>query len=195
MAKSNLLSLIFITFPFFAMIDTISLKIKTPNNDFITLEVVDFNERQRLLENEVDSLFKIQEEFFYSPKIFRLKNSYLLLLYTVDAHALKFEDEHELNKFLNNDDHFTVSLHFDKKGEKFHYKFWLHNDKSLELVKKIDKEIDGYKVKCSTFDYKLYRLKDGTYFRAEKVNEKKWEASWFATLEDFQYYYNNDYVN
>ena len=174
------------------MIDkTISLSIKTPNDTFIKLDVVDVSEREYLLKNEVDSLFKIQIEPFSKREIFRLTNGNLLHLYTAHEYALRFQSEPELNKFLNNQDYFTVSLIYDKKTKKFYIKFWLHSEKSMELIYKIKTEIEGYPCLNSMMNFKLYQLKDGSYLRAHKQNENFYEAHWFSSFDDFKWYYEN----
>jgi hypothetical protein len=190
------LFIVFITFILFQMIDkTIILHLKTPNDDFISLDVIDVVDREHLLKNEVDSLFKMQKEPFRSKEVFRLKNGDLLHLYTANQYALLFHSETEMDKFLNNKDYFTVSLIYDKNTKKFYSNFWLHSEKSLEMMGKVDFEIEGYPCRSPILNYKLYCLKDGSYLRAHKQNENFYEAHWFSSFEDFEWYYKNQFCD
>jgi hypothetical protein len=173
---------------------SIKLSIKDPNGDTISFEVINFEERQKLMNSEVDSLFKIDRTFFRN-EIYRLKDGSLLHIYTADAYVFRFYSESELNKFINNDDHFTASVIFEKKDNHFYYMFSLHNDKSAELIKNTEFEIEGYPNKSPMFDYKLYRLKNGTFLRVWERAKDVYSGSWFPNLETFEWFYFNNYAS
>ena len=107
---------------------------------------------------------------------------------TLQAFLEKVISEDDLNRFINNGDHFPASVVRDKENGKFYYQFSLFSHKSLELIKKCVKEISGYP---SKFDKKLYLLNDGTYLRASKRDTINviYDANWFPDLESFEWFY------
>jgi hypothetical protein len=163
--------------------------IKDPDGNSISFDIIEYEERIRLMNSEVDKLHKVDKSFFKN-EIYLLKNGDFLHIYTADAYVFKFCSENDLNKFINNGDHSTAGVIRDKQTRKIYYTFRLFSHKSLELVEKIVKEIPGYP---SNFDKKLCLLNDGTYLRVSKRNTVNliYDGDWYPDLETFEWYYKN----
>ena len=167
--------------------------VKNPDGKILRFTLVDVNERNQLMETDAVKLYKVDKGLF-NKEIHQLKGGDYLFLYTADAYALRFTSKEELDLFVNNKDHFTTAFLFDKNSNLFYYEFQLHNDKSIEMVKKIDSENLDYPSKTPALDFKLYHLKDGGYLRIWKRTENVYSASWFPDLKTFEWFYTNRYT-
>lgn len=173
----------------FKSVKPMILNIKDPDGKSIYFQVIEHEERVRLINSEIVKLYKIDKDFF-NKEIFLLKNGDFLHIYTADAYVFRFNSEDDLNRFINNGDHFPASIIRDKENGKFYYQFSLFSHKSLEFIKKCVKEIPNYP---SKFDKKLYLLDDGTYLRASKRDTVNviYDANWFPDIESFEWFYNH----
>ena len=167
-------------------------ELKTPFSHSIQVEIVSKTERKRLIEDKGTIVYKILRDFLGENIVYRLEDSCLLMTYTADAYSLKFKSEQDLKLFMHNDKHPTASLII--KDNKLYYAYRLFATSTPELLNRSVEEIDMYPSR-GAHKQKLYRLDDGTYLRAAKraPDIDIWDGSWYATLDNFLWYYKNDF--
>jgi hypothetical protein len=170
-----------------------AMHIINPDEKRIDFEVVSPKDRQYILKNEVKELLRI-DTFLFPMPIHILKDDSYLVGYTIRDYAFKFKSLENVNLFVDNKDYFSVSLTFVNSKPCYH--FWIKsNDKIIELLTQVDREIEGYPNKSPMLHFKLFLLKNGTYLRADKRAENVYSAHWYPDLETFDYLYKNGFAS
>ena len=170
-----------------------AIYILNPDQQRIDFEIINPKNRQYLLKNEVKELLRV-DTFLFNIPIHILKDGTYLVGYTISDFAIRFKNEEYLNLFMSNENYFDASL-FIRNNAKY-YSFWIKsNDKIIELLKNVDREIEGYPNKSPMLNFKLYLLKNGKYLRSEKRAENVYSAYWYPDLETFEYFYKNGYAS
>lgn len=168
------------------------LSLINPDNKVIKLEVISYNEWMRIRKDDIACLYKMDINVFETP-IYLLKNGNYLFEYTKNSYAFIFSSDEDINLFLNNENYFTTSIIIEKS--KVYYNYGLKSSKVKKLMEEKPTEISGYLSKSPMLHFKLYKLKNGHYLRAEeRVKDSGiYDGYWFPDLETFEWHYKNSY--
>jgi hypothetical protein len=177
------------------IMDSTKIELINPDGQTITFYKVSFNERQRLIKEEVDSLYGMFNAIIVSVPIHRLKNGDLLLEITRADHAFVFKDEYNLQLYKITKSYYITSVQFE--GNSMYYTFRLTHPKLVQFMEGEKTLIPGYESRewdmfeNKLCDYKTYLLSDNSVFRAFKRAENNYYGAWFPNMESFRYYYDN----
>jgi hypothetical protein len=191
----KMIKLIFLQFLIPVIMDSTKIELINPDGQVITFYKVSFDERQRLISQEVDSLYETWDFIFIPLNIHRLKNGDLLLEITRADFAFVFKDEYNLQLYKITKSYYITSVQFE--GNSMYYTFRLTHPKLVQFMEGEKTLISGYESRDwdmfenKLCDYKTYLLSDNSIFRAFKRAENNYYGAWFPNMESFRYYYDN----
>lgn len=174
-----------------------NLSIKNFDGLNMSFTVIDWDLRQQILKTGKYQLYKIDKSFVGDRNIYELENGHFLFLYTFDAYAFLFTKKAELDLFLHNDNHFTISVIRDNPTHSFYYKILLFCEKVAQLLKVNPNlvYIEGFPTRSPMMDFKLVQLQSGGYLRFYERAKGVYDGDWFPDLANFEYYYHNQYCD
>jgi hypothetical protein len=176
---------------FFSMSNTL-IQMKSPNKGVtISFEIVEQSERQRLLEQEVKTLYKVHKNVFFEMPVHLLKNGDYLYGITKNGYAFLFHDIQNLDLFLDRTgSYYDVAAHFINGF--CYYGYYLYNDKVIELMSDSNKvQLEGYNRRP---EWQVYQLPDGAILYMEQRTETAFSGRWYPDLKNFEFFYDNRYA-